>query len=225
MTTGDTANPHSVSSSSESEGQQEGGQETQHENGSADSQEAPGSLTPSDRELLQKMNGSVEQLIRQAGDINRISKERERIIDRLHEENQQLRSGQIEQIIEPLIRDLVRLFDDLQHTIRTRVDAGDAEGLKDIEFFRETVSDILFRYGIDRYEEPQDLLFDPTVHRPLAAVPTNDPEQHRKIARVVRSGFRTEKRIVRMLEVDVFRYDEVKQQDGEDGHEARDENE
>src|SRR5947209_3702734 len=58
----------------------------------------------------------LREILRALEESTRISTERERVIDRLYEENQRLRAGELQQAVMPILRDLMRLFDDLQKT-------------------------------------------------------------------------------------------------------------
>ena len=163
------------------------------------------------RHELQRVSERVEEMMRQMAEANRIGQDRERIIDRLHDENQKLRAGELQQMLSPILRDLIRLFDDLQRTAQayaTRGDAMPAEAVRDLECYRDAVSDILYRQGVERYEASEGATFDPKEHRALSSVVTTDPGKDRTIAQVVRVGFRTDARVIRHLEAEVYRFKE-----------------
>lgn len=158
---------------------------------------------------VQRISSRIEDLARLIDEANRIAQDRERIIDRLHEENQKLRAGELYQLLSPILRDLIRLFDDLQRTAEaysTRVDTMPAESVRDFESYRDVVSDILYRHGVERYEVPEGAPFDAKEQRALGAIPTTEPMTDRTVARVVRVGFRTDTRIIRPSEVQVYRF-------------------
>lgn len=159
-------------------------------------------------ELLSPINERIDELCEWLNEANQISKERERIIDRLHQENQQLRSGELQQAMTPVYRDLIRLHDDLLQTSQRYLaqgEASDAEAARDFQSYSHAVMDILYRYGIERYEAAEGAPFNPKEHRALAAVPTADENLDRTIAKAIRFGFRTEAKIVRLLEAEVYR--------------------
>lgn len=162
--------------------------------------------------LLQELASRMDRLTTFLEEVNKISQDRERIIDRLHQENQQLRVGEIQQVVAPLLRDLVRLYDDLNQTARayaTHPEVKIESVSKDIECFRDAVSDILYRQGIELYKVDEGTPFNPKEHKALGVVPTFDHAQDRTIARVIREGFRTESRIVRILEAEVYRLNKM----------------
>ena len=142
---------------------------------------------------------------------NRIATERERIVDRLHQENQQLRSGELQQAMLPLFRDLIRLHDDLRQTGQRHERQDSAEAGRDFQAYSEAAADILYRYGVERYEAAEGTAFNPKEHRALAAIPTPDASLDRMIAKVIRLGFKTEARVIRLLEVEVYRVSPVGQ--------------
>jgi molecular chaperone GrpE len=158
---------------------------------------------------IQILSQRVEQLAGLLEEANLISRERERIIDRLHEENQQLRSGELWQAVAPMFRDLVRLYDDLEQTTQRydiHIEAELKAAARDFQSFRDTVEDILYRHGVERYVAADGTPFNSKEQRALGVVPTPDENLDRTIARVVRAGFRAETRIVRLLEAEVFRF-------------------
>jgi molecular chaperone GrpE len=160
-------------------------------------------------EALPALTRRVEYLAGLFEEANRISQDRERIIDRLHSENQQLRLGELQQAMLPLFRDLVRLFDDLQQTGSSYADRSEVRGedvAKDFQCYRDSVADILYRYGVERYTAAEGVTFNSKEHKALGSVPTSEPSKDRTIARSIRDGFRNETRIIRILEAEVYRF-------------------
>lgn len=149
----------------------------------------------------------------QLQETNRISQERESVIDRLHRENQRLKQGELQQAVLPIFRDLIRLYDDLKSTARKYSDQAAADNenvVKDLSFYGETVIDILYRYGVEKIEVRAGDDFNSKEHKAVAAAPTAEQEQDRKISRIIRDGFRMEARIIRNVEVEVLRYEAPK---------------
>ena len=94
-------------------------------------------------ELIRRFENVEQQL----GEFHRRSAYRESVIDRLHEENQQLRSGISRMVLEPVIADLIRLHDQLDREVR-RLEADGQDG-RLLGSFAEDVLQILDRCGID----------------------------------------------------------------------------
>jgi molecular chaperone GrpE len=166
--------------------------------------------TPADqnKEMIQVLGQRVEKMADLLEEANVLSRERERIIDRLHEENQQLRTGELWQAVAPLFRDLVRLYDDLEQTAQRyegRIESELKDAARDFQSFKDAVVDVLYRHGVERYSASEGSPFNSKEQRALGVVPTQDENLDRAIARVVRAGFRSETRIVRILEAEVFR--------------------
>ena len=165
--------------------------------------------TEQNNEGIQILSQRVEQLAGLLEEANDLSRERERIIDRLHQENQQLRVGEISQAVAPLFRDLIRLYDDLKQTgkrYEERADAKVEEVSGDFKSFCEAVEDVLYRHGVERYEVPEGSPFNSKEQKALGVVATQTEQFDRAIARVVRAGFRTDTKIIRILEAEVFRF-------------------
>jgi molecular chaperone GrpE len=124
---------------------------------------------------------AVEQ---QLAEFHRRAAHRESVIDRLHEENQQLKQGGHRAVLEPVVADLIRLHDQLSREARR---VGAEGGL--IGSFAEEVAEILDRCGIEVFTAQPGESFQGDRHRPLAVVPTSDPELHNTVAEAVAAGF------------------------------------
>jgi molecular chaperone GrpE (heat shock protein) len=175
-------------------------------------------------ESIRALSRRVEQLATLCEEANLISRDREQIIDRLHQENQELRAGEIWQAVAPLARDLIRLYDDLKQTgdrYGARSEPESGEAARDFTAFKLAVEDILYRHGVDQYGAEHRSPFNPREHKAVGVVPTNDESLDRTIARVVRGGFRKESKIVRILEAEVFRFTAAPNETENDGADAR----
>jgi len=158
-----------------------------------------------DRQVIALITSLSDQL----KETNRISREREIVIDRLHQENQTLKQGELQQALLPLFRDLIRLYDDLKSTAATyagQTTTGSEKYVNDLCCYRETVADILYRYGVEKIEVASGEDFNSKEHKAVAAAPAAEQEQDRKISRLVRDGFRMEAKVIRNAEVEVLRY-------------------
>lgn len=171
---------------------------------------SPANVSPTAESAEGTTNHGQEltELARALEESNRISAERERVINRLYEENQRLRAGELQQALMPVLRDLMRLYDDLHKTATAysgRASSDPAEVLREWEYYRDSILDILYRQGVEPCATTQGSPFDPKEHRACGTVSTNERHQDRTIARVVRAGFRTEARLLRTADVEVYR--------------------
>lgn len=171
-------------------------------------QQAPAPSPPASTSL-NEINERIETLSKQLEEANRLSMDRERIIDSLHQENQSLRQGELQQALLPLLRDSIRLFDDLKQTslnYAERENLVPANVARDFQCFAETVSDFLYRHGVESYSAAEGDPFNSKDHRVLGVVETSVREKDRTIARTIREGFRSNLTTVRLLEAEVYRY-------------------
>lgn len=184
---------------------------------------APDIAQPQNDEAANNKDGTghevaalLTSLSDQLKETNRISLERESVIDRLHRENQKLKQGELQQAVLPIFRDLIRLYDDLKSTASKYSDqaaAGNENIVKDLNCYGETVIDILYRYGVEKIEARASDDFNSKEHKAVAAAPTAEQGQDRKISRIIRDGFRVEAKIIRNVEVEVLRYAAPKAED------------
>jgi len=154
------------------------------------------------RALAERFASVEEQL----AEFHRRSAHRESIIDQLHEENQQLRTGISKAILDPVVADLIRLYDQVDREARRLRAAGQDERL--LSSFADDIALILDRCGIEVYSaEPGDR-FDRDRHRPLAVVTCTDESRHNTVAEAVTAGFadRETGRVRRPVQARFFQY-------------------
>ena len=169
---------------------------------------------------LTELADRLSQVGEQLAEFHRRSAHRESVIDRLHEENQQLRSGFGRLILDPVVTDLIRLYDQLTREGR-HLESGERDAHM-IWSFAEDVLQILDRCGIEAFSaEPGDP-FTRDRHRPLAVVPCDDESRHNTVAEIVAIGFteRDTGRIRRPVQARFYQYT-----GGEDGGSPSHENE
>ena len=142
----------------------------------------------------------------QLAEFHRRSAHRELVIDRLHEENQQLRGGIGKIILEPVVADLIRLDDQLSREVRRLESDGQDPRL--LWSFAEDVRQILDRCGIDVFSADPGDPFDRDRHRPLAVVACQDESRHNTVAEVVAAGFaeRETGRVRRPVQARFYQY-------------------
>ncbi|HEY0460095.1 MAG TPA: nucleotide exchange factor GrpE [Pyrinomonadaceae bacterium] len=177
------------------------------------------SILPTENQSFDSLEKRLIELMGLVEESNRIANERERIIDRLHQENQQLKQGELEQAIMPVWRDLIRLFDDLKQTANRYVEREELQKqsiVKDFECYRDIVEDILYRYGVERYTAESGVPFNSKEHKALGVVETSESVNDKTLARVLRDGFKTENRNIRFLEVEVFRFNSISQEQNQE---------
>jgi molecular chaperone GrpE (heat shock protein) len=132
------------------------------------------------------------------------------VIDRLHEEVQRSRQRQDARRMEPGLRALVRLSDDL----RSLVDAARREGstttrdelVRSLENFRLQVEEVLYREGADSFAPELGTPFDGKRQQVIAVVPVEDTTRDRAIMAVRQPGYVFDERVLRPALVDVGRY-------------------
>ena len=124
---------------------------------------------------------------KQLAEFHRRAAHRESVIDRLHEENQEFRGGFGRLILEPVVADLIRLYDQLSRESR-RLESNGQDGQL-MGSFADDVAQILDRCGIEIFSaEPGDP-FEPDRHKPLAVVACDDEARHNTVAEVLAAGF------------------------------------
>jgi molecular chaperone GrpE len=166
-----------------------------------------------EEDLLPRVLERLAAIEAQLAEFNRRASHREAVIDRLHAENQELRSGVRRAILEPAVVDLIRLHDGLCREAGRVADEVTA-GL--VSSFAGDVELILDRCGLELFTaEPGDP-YRPGEHRPVAVVATKDRKRDNTIAEVVSPGFREREgsRVRRPAQVRVHRHQKPPGKDG-----------
>jgi len=121
----------------------------------------------------------------QVAEFHRRSAHREAVIDRLHGENQRLRGGIEKAVLQPVVADLIRLYDQLDREARRLgADAGTL-----FRSFADDVALILDRCGLEVFTADPGDPFQHDRHRPLAVVSCDDESKHNTVAEVIAAGF------------------------------------
>lgn len=132
--------------------------------------------------VAERLTGVEQRLT----DFHRRSEHRETVIDRLHEENQLLRSGLRKSILDPVVTDLFRLYDALQKEAVRLTD--DPTGRLFASFADETEL-ILERCGMEAFVPKPGDPFEPSRHTPVTTVPAADSALHNTVETVLAIGF------------------------------------
>jgi molecular chaperone GrpE len=147
--------------------------------------------------------GKVEE---QLAEFHRRSAHRESVIDMLHQENQQLRLGISKAILEPVVADLIRLYDQIDLEVRRLRADGQDERL--LWSFADDIAQILDRCGVEIYSAQPGDPFDRDRHRALGVVTCTDEARHNTVAEVAAAGFaeRETGRVRRPVQARFYQY-------------------
>ncbi|MBB5959592.1 molecular chaperone GrpE (heat shock protein) [Saccharothrix tamanrassetensis] len=124
--------------------------------------------------------GRIETAV---ADFNRRSAHRETIIDRLHDENQTLRNGLRRELLEPVVSDLVRLYDGL-HRQAAHL------GSDLFASFADDVALTLDRCGVEVVDAVPGEPFEAGRHSVGGTVPCAEAEHHNTVVSPLAAGLR-----------------------------------
>jgi molecular chaperone GrpE len=125
---------------------------------------------------------------------------KERQIEALHEELQGYRQGLYQQIMQPIVMDLIGIYDEAAGQL-VRISGGPDAGLG---LLAEMVEEVLARYGVVRYQVDSDAI-DRSRQKVIGTRDTADPELAKRLARRVRSGFEIKGKVIRPEWVEAYR--------------------
>ncbi len=160
--------------------------------------EAPGA---DDAPGLEALATALAGLEGRLAESQRLLVRQSELADKLHAENQRLRAGELRAAILPLVRDLLRLHDDIGRI------ADATEQAEDLELMKISLLDALARNGIVPVRPAAGEQFDPKRHSAASVVEADDPSLDRSISEVTRLGFQWEDgQVVRVADVCVYKH-------------------
>jgi len=129
----------------------------------------------------------------------------------LHAENQRLREGELTRAQLPLVRDIIRVQDDLRvmHDVPDEsIAAADLDAVRrHLQIARESLVDALARNGIEEMDVEVAAPLDPRRHKVVKVTPTDEQAADRTVAEVLKSGFAWDDGTpIRAADVRVFKY-------------------
>lgn len=157
-------------------------------------------------EMCGDLAGRLDRVTEQLADFHRRSAHRESVIDHLHAENRQLQSGMNRAILDPVVSDLIRLYDQLDREVRRLKAAGEDGRL--LWSFADDVAMILDRCGIEAYSADEGDPFDRDRHRPVGVVASPEESRNNTVAEVTAVGFadRASGRVRRPVQAQFYQY-------------------
>ncbi len=116
-------------------------------------------------------------------------------------------------ILEPVVADLIRLYDQLAREAR-RLGAAQPDGQL-MRSFAEDLLEVLDRCGMDMFSAKPGDLFERGRHRAIGVVPCDDESQHHTVAEVTADGFceRGTGRVRRTVQAYIYQYPPLAQPD------------
>src|SRR3569833_1045727 len=137
---------------------------------------------------LAQIHSVLAGLARTAGREHDRATHRERVIDRLHEENQRLRHNELQAALEPVRTPLYRLYD-LVRRESERETADPAHVPKLLSAFADELSEIIARTGVERMPVGEGDPLDPARHRPARTRDVYDAQLDVTVVTVQRAVF------------------------------------
>lgn len=139
---------------------------------------------------LASLGERLASLDERLAELDERARHRERVIDRLHEENRLLRDGERRSLLDPLVTDLIRLHEQLAHEAAGLRERGsDATGAL-LDSLADDVLLALERAGVEPIRAQVGDPFRADLHQPSGTITDTDPERDNTVAHMVSPGFR-----------------------------------
>jgi molecular chaperone GrpE len=167
------------------------------------------SLLDAVRVLGDQVNSRLEVIQAMVEREIRAEMTRERVVDRLHAELQEYKQDLLLKVMRPIFVDLIQLHDDIGKMEEARQSSGDGDDGENarvqvlLESIRSGIEDILYRQGVEPFEEEQGS-FDARRQRAVTTVPTESPELNKTVAARLRKGFQSGDKVIRPEIVSVY---------------------
>ena len=124
-------------------------------------------------------------------------------INALHSELGDYKDDFLVRAQSPMLRALVRLLDDIDEMAKS----GRPVTSQDLEFLGDQVVEVLESYGAEEVAEQPEVV-DGAFQKVLRTEPADDPAQHRRVAAILRRGWRAHGRLLRPQNVSVYVFTE-----------------
>ena len=131
----------------------------------------------------------------------RYDQAKERQIEALHEELQAHRQGLYQQIMEPVLIDLIDIHDEMAGQLA----AADGTAPDGLGFLAEMVEGVLSRYGVTRFSCAGDAI-DRSRQRVIDTEATGEAALGKRLARRLRPGFEIKGKVIRPEWVVAYRH-------------------
>lgn len=129
----------------------------------------------------------LERIEAQLADFHRRSAHRETIIDRLYEENQQFRDGVRRVLLEPVVTDLLRLYDSMAREA-ARLSAAESPAAAVVASFADEVELAVERCGYQLFRAEAGATYESGRYAPASTVATDDPALDNTVAEPLSAG-------------------------------------
>jgi molecular chaperone GrpE len=187
----------------------------------SDAHSSPGADSGSDKPMpavpaslsegLAALQSSIDRLTAATEREHERATHREKIIDRLHQDNQELRRGELQAMLDPIRTSLYRLHDMVRRESRRwTAGSGDPAHVGPLlSAIADEIAEALARAGAERYTAEPGEPFDQARHKPVDTTAVSDPALDGTVMAARGDGFRRGEQILRRAEVVIGKATEV----------------
>jgi molecular chaperone GrpE (heat shock protein) len=179
-------------------------------------------------EQIQKLQNDLAESVRNEGQLIQLVNEqntmfktkisyddqKEKIIDKMHEDLQTLRSGLYQNLIRPVLIDVIRIRDNMRR-MEADINKKNPDGMVPIKIISDyylDLGDLLEGHNVEILEEKPETTFIPAKQKVVNRVVTDNRDLHGKIARSISSGYIYNGQVISQQRVDVYVFDDSNEQ-------------
>lgn len=143
--------------------------------------------------------------------------QKEKMIDKMHEELQKLKSDLYKNLVRPVLVDILHIRDNMRR-METDLIKKYPEGMVPIKAFSDyslDMADLLEEHGVEIFEEKTGTPFIPVKQKVINRLVTNEKDLSGIIARSICSGYIYNGQVISPQRVDVYYFEESKLQSDE----------
>lgn len=138
--------------------------------------------------------GTTSILQAQLQELSETIATRDDVTENLQSTVQQLRKDQIAALLSPGVKKLINLLNQVEDSVNKDYKDLPAQQIADkqqeeLEYFAETLEDVLFQLGFARIPVDEFAAFSPRLHKALQTIDTADATHDKTIATELRPGF------------------------------------
>jgi len=159
-------------------------------------------------EIIQNQLKILQELSSLKKDFNskiKYDEQKEKTIDKLHNELQIYRNDLYKKLLLPMINDLIHFITRNEKETEYLENFSKEELLQRIKDINDDLKDILYRQGVESYNLENDE-FDPKKQKIINTLETDKKELDKKIANHRTPGYEWEGKIIKHENVDIYLY-------------------
>lgn len=164
---------------------------------------------------ITKITAFISKLENELNLRNERDKYKDEAIQRMTKQIETYEKGMIKEIKEPLIRDIILLYDSLEKFKKRFLKLENEDLNNEIDLLKDEVEEILYANSIEKIDLAAKEKYNREYHKVKDKVTSNNKEEHLTVKEILRHGFLKEGDVIRKQEIIVIEHLEIETEENE----------